>query len=334
MRGLREFARILFYDEAGVPIGVFGRPGEGPGEFKRLVRAGWIGDTLWVSDTALRRVTLIGPDLALIRTVSNPVEAQPAPGDTVNVRTWSSPSPYAVLAGGETVSWAFRIVEGGPVEDDASLLMRMSPDGTILNRVAWIPAGGEAFVSMDVGNGGIAMGLIPFRPRRSWDVAPDGSRAAFLTSPTSEAEPSFTVTVFDTTGASIVDRTFPYEPVAIPGTVLDSAIEATTARRDSTIRGDLASLMWDAAPSVYAEADWIRIGDDNRIWVRLRRTPDSSPGLVLSPTGEPEYRVLLPRNVSLAAMNGTHVWVLERDEFDVESVVRYRVGQELFDEGR
>lgn len=131
-----------------------------------------------------------------------------------------------------------------------------------------------------------------------------------------------------------MDRTFSYEPVAIPAAAIDSAIEATTARRDSTIRADLASLMRDAVPSVHAEADRIRLGNDNRIWVRLRRTEDSTPWLVLSPGGEPQQRVLLPRNVSLAAMDGRDVWVIERDEFDVESIVRYRIGQDAFNDGR
>lgn len=45
--------------EEGRPLRRIGRAGSGPGEFKGGSNIGWLGDTLWVADRGLRRVTLI-----------------------------------------------------------------------------------------------------------------------------------------------------------------------------------------------------------------------------------------------------------------------------------
>ena len=59
---------LRFFSARGVPLGTFGRMGRGPGEFERLSRVAWIGDTLWVGDFGTRRFTLVAPDRTLIRT--------------------------------------------------------------------------------------------------------------------------------------------------------------------------------------------------------------------------------------------------------------------------
>jgi hypothetical protein len=90
---------VRFYSPDGALLGTVGRVGEGPGEFRRLVRAGWIGDTLWVSDTQLGRSTLISPDREIVRIVRDLATAEPATGDTAST-AYLSPLPYAMLADG------------------------------------------------------------------------------------------------------------------------------------------------------------------------------------------------------------------------------------------
>lgn len=65
----REGLLRIFYAD-GKFIGVRGRPGEGPGEFRRMSGIGFVGDTLWVSDNALRRVSLFSSTRRHLRTVS------------------------------------------------------------------------------------------------------------------------------------------------------------------------------------------------------------------------------------------------------------------------
>jgi hypothetical protein len=59
--------QLRFYDAKGVKLGTFGRVGSGPSEFRRANMHGWAGDTLWVYDVDLRRITFISPARQLLR---------------------------------------------------------------------------------------------------------------------------------------------------------------------------------------------------------------------------------------------------------------------------
>ena len=63
-RGSQE---VRVFSGTGESRGSFGGPGEGPGEFRNLWRIENAGDTLLVLD-ARRRVTVVAPDLTLVRT--------------------------------------------------------------------------------------------------------------------------------------------------------------------------------------------------------------------------------------------------------------------------
>lgn len=49
--------QILLLSSDGTLRAVIGRSGAGPGEFEQLGRIGWVGDTLWATDTRSRRIT-------------------------------------------------------------------------------------------------------------------------------------------------------------------------------------------------------------------------------------------------------------------------------------
>lgn len=50
-------AAVRVYDSDGRSVATLGRRGDGPGEFRVPLHAGWIRDTLWVVDLADQRVT-------------------------------------------------------------------------------------------------------------------------------------------------------------------------------------------------------------------------------------------------------------------------------------
>ncbi|HQW66021.1 MAG TPA: hypothetical protein PLJ23_03220, partial [Gemmatimonadales bacterium] len=78
--GQAQDQAIRYFNAQGDPIGRIGRSGEGPGEFRMMLRAGWLGDTLWVFDNMLRRVTLIAPPIRLLRSLPVPQTARLASG--------------------------------------------------------------------------------------------------------------------------------------------------------------------------------------------------------------------------------------------------------------
>ena len=72
---LSGWTELLIYGPDGRQIGVVGRAGEGPGEFRQATRMGLRADgTIWVWDLLLQRVSELSPDGELLesRTVHSP----------------------------------------------------------------------------------------------------------------------------------------------------------------------------------------------------------------------------------------------------------------------
>lgn len=326
----RQDHAVRLFDAAGAPLGSVGREGEGPGEFRFPVRGGWVGDTLWVGDPNLDRVTLISPDAEFIRTLPMTADLRAKPGAEHRYPEFLSASAYAVYPGDSLLAWAFPSSVGSLADTfDGPPLLRTSVDGEI-DRVVVDPPNlddDELAIRVDLEGGGVALWMIPFYPDPQWIVSPRGDRIATLTIPVAEPDAAtIRVTVVDANGGEIFDRVYPVEPVPIPGEVVDSAVAAAAERaRRPELRRAILSDMRDRVPPVYPPATDILVGSDHRVWVELWPTAEGNPWLVLTPDGAPAMRVVLPRNVELRVAGETHIWALERDTFDVESVVRYQV---------
>ena len=65
-----NLTEILIFDSDGAYIGEMGRAGQGPGEFQFITGLGLHGDTLWVADAALGRVTRLLPNGRVLETIS------------------------------------------------------------------------------------------------------------------------------------------------------------------------------------------------------------------------------------------------------------------------
>lgn len=324
----QQVGSLRFFDRAGDPLGTFGRGGEGPGEFRRPIRGGWVADTLWIDDTQLNRVTLISPELELVRTIPRGRSTlRPAPGDEERIPEFRPGTPYAVYPG-DTMLVVARPVPGDPLADiyDGSPLIRASAD-VMVDRIVAVPPlaeGSVFFVAYEGGGAGIT---VPFYPRPVWAVSPSGDRVAILTITPGGADPSsFRVEVVDHQGEGIYDRSYPAPTVPIPQHVLDSVVTAMAERTsDTELRRAILDDLRDRIPSVYPPATDVLVGVDGRVWVALHGVGDGKQWLVLGPTGQPERRVVVPDNVDVRVVDGTYLWGLERDRFDVESVVRYRI---------
>jgi len=203
--------------------------------------------------------------------------------------------------------------------------LRLDSAGFIERRVAGIVSPSEGYITIDVGNG--AGSAIPFFPQPEWAVSPHGTRVGTLTNVLDTTEPYFRVVIVDETGGEIFDRSFPFSPEPIEPAARDSAIGAYAHRRardDESVVREVEAALQKVTPTVYAAASEILVGTDDRIWIAMRPTAQGTRWLVLSATGEPQGEVLLPPAVRLRDAGSDYVLATERDEFDVESVVRYR----------
>jgi len=66
-----EPTRIVVFDSAGAFVRQIGKRGRGPGEFNGLTRIGWLGDTLWAADRALRRFSKYDPHTGELTETTN-----------------------------------------------------------------------------------------------------------------------------------------------------------------------------------------------------------------------------------------------------------------------
>jgi hypothetical protein len=112
----------------------------------------------------------------------------------------------------------------------------------------------------------------------------------------------------------------------LPRSVADSTIAAIASAR----LGDAASVWTRQAhthvPDVFPPVEpGSFIGNDGRLWVRLRRTPEATRYLMLDASGRQTGTVSVPANVELRAADATHAWGVELDDNDVPSLVRYRI---------
>jgi len=113
---------VRVFDRAATFLRNLGRKGQGPGEFMMLERLGWIGDTLWVYDPALRRISRFSASGAFIGSIS--LQAQ--------LEDRTPVEPYALLADGSALG-----MTSSRVRPETVTLFRVDPsDGRILNTVA------------------------------------------------------------------------------------------------------------------------------------------------------------------------------------------------------
>lgn len=305
---------VRFFDASGNSLGVVGRQGEGPGEFQFPAQAGWIGDRLWVNDFMLKRATLISTEPAFIRTLPPVAGVRPAPEDQARFPSSSMVVPYALYPDGNLLV----NMPGGQAFEGIPLFL-VSGDGVIERLVLEIPR--DPAETIDVSSGSRVVGTkVPFYPSPIWAVASDGNRIGVLTMDLTgpEAE-AFKVTLYDALGGEVFSRAYPFEGVPIPEEVVDSVVELWGSRLG--IEREMRSRI----PPIYPPVEKMLLGADGRTWIGLRSGDESEAWLILGPEGDPEGRVVLPARTRLHVANATHVWALERDELDVESIVRSRI---------
>jgi hypothetical protein len=313
---------VRFFTGDGSFLGAVGGEGDGPGEFRSPARGGWRADTLWVSDTRLGRVTFIAPSLEVVGTAMAPRAFSQLTDSAA--ATFAADEPWAVHHGDTMLVTALRMTGSRLSTAAPSMhLLRVVGD-SVLDVVAPLPADEGGEITIPSGRGYFRF-QVPFFARSDWAVSSDGRRVAILTTDTSDpTHPSFRVRITDAAGHALVNRTFPFEPDPIPPARMDSAIAASAAPRPE-LRTEMERELRRLAPSIHAAAERVLLGEDGTVWIGLRQTAGGRPWLMLAPDGAPEGRIVLPANATLRVAERTRVWVTERDAFDVESVVRYRL---------
>lgn len=325
--GQRQDAGVRVFGPDGSERFRFGRNGAGPGEFRMLAGfSGWVGDTLWLADGVLNRLTMITPAGKLLRT-----KPFPAPNSAGRVSPPGAPSQLAMYVFGvDAQGWLLTssLIRHASLNESwkkaasgaQSTIWRISPDGQEARFLGFEP------LRVDGCREG-PFELVQIQcPLTEFGHSPSGDRFV-IARPGSSSGPqaSFWITVVGPRGDSLVHRQLHYRATPTPRAIVDSSRAACRARESKEARRDACTEL-SYAPYV-RHVHRVVLGQDHTIWLELRRDAKGRHWLLLSPAAETIGEVTFPPTFMLWVASRTTAWGKEEDVDGIESVVRYRIGR-------
>lgn len=303
---------IRFFSEVGAPLETFCAAGEGPGEFRELLpNGGWVGDTLWVADRQLQRVTLIGPDHRLLRVLRWAGSAALSPV-SAGVHEMTAISVRGVGRGDTLIGAGLNM--GQPKGAPSGIIARMTPDGKWTSTIASF--GGAAHcLATNVPGGEWPW---PFCSYPGIAISPIGDMVATTSASLSQQNRgAFTVTALGTSGNILYTRELEVPTDRLTLQAYDDSLlhrPGVTAANISGIRKTLV------VPTRYPVASSRFFGRDGTLWIESAGA-DSYLWVLVDTKGRPAGMLRVPRNVHLLAADRSTVWGTEVDESGFENVV-------------
>ena len=311
----RQAAELRIFEADGEPVGRFGGPGEGPGEFMAPNGIRWLtpGGSLVIIDQSGGRYSIMTSEGDFVRSVRR----------DLGYFGW-------VFEGGVADG---RVSEVGPVRLDSeggavtaaivSIELR-DPEGTAARDTLHIPptdvtpADESETFSIRTDQGGMTM-AVPFSARAIRRFAPDGTlwqghgSALTLHNLTLEGEV-----------LREIHGSLEAHPVAQEE--LDEWLDGDGVARFRELGGDLDL---DRIPSVKPHFDRIFVADDGYIWLSVPVAPEDSRLLAFDPDGRFAGDFHLPgirRHGNLGpVIRGDRLFLPALDDFDVEGVEVFRI---------
>lgn len=288
-------AEFLLRDAKG-KVRTIGRQGSGPGDFNRVSKLGWFGDTVWATDGSLPRVTFFTDTGRLIRVATGMPQV-----------AWL-PRPDGRLVG---VAW---IPLGGPTWPPTVVVAQRAGALSRDTLRVFTTSPVEHFQLPPTG----ASNPQPFSFREVAASAPDGSR---FCSARPEGDDT-RIDCIDDRGRSVLDKVVTLRPRALTDAVYDSTITvyARAGRTESAMRDlikrprnlpALVDLQLDASGSM-----WLRrshVYEPVAHWTRLRAD------------GSIRDDVVIPRDYRLIEPDGDSFWASRADDDGLETLYRCRV---------
>jgi hypothetical protein len=316
---------VRFFDVNGRALGTFGRKGQGPGEFQSLFRYGWLADTLFVADPSTHRFTFVSPRREPIRSQSW-LTTVSLRGDAAASARFTSTFPRAVYADGSQLltanvapgstppSWPGGTQPGSPI-------LLVDRGGVVQRVIAWKPEV-DCIVSARAGEQVLSV-ILPFCASPVEDVAPDGALYAYAAVERVTGRSGvYRVVVVRPNGDTLFARSYPYTPVAIPKSVVDSVV-------DRRSRGLPPAMMaaWRSVklPDVYPPLARLLIGRDTTVWLEHYSVDGVRRWTVLDASGNPVGILEVARGMRLQVASLATLWATDADDDGLQSILRLRI---------
>jgi hypothetical protein len=287
--------QFLLRDTRGT-VRVVGRRGAGPGEFNSVGQLGWLGDTLWVSDGRLPRVTFFSDTGRLIRveTAMPTVSWIPRPDGRLVGIVWAQLGvPFA--------PWIVTSQRAGDLDRDTLKVFRNPP----VEMYALPPAN--------------AMNPQPFAFRAIANWAPDGSRFC-------NASPDGTDTrleCVDDRGRTLLETTLKLNQRPLTDAVYDSMI-TVLSRAPGRTRESMRDLI--RRPRNLPPVMNLMIANSGEAWLRRSHSYEpASRWTRVHPNGSIRDDVEIPQRYRVIRADADGLWAAVADNDGLETLHRCRI---------
>jgi hypothetical protein len=106
---------------------------------------------------------------------------------------------------------------------------------------------------------------------------------------------------------------------------VDSAIDAAIEHFRGSSNAENAIRQAVRVPEVYPPIVRLLFGQDYALWIEQRPQGEQLPYYVVERDGTPVGTLHLPRSQRLLAADEGRIWVVDRDDLGVESLIQYGV---------
>ncbi len=324
----RSEEAVRRWNADGTPAGSIGRGGEGPGEFTRPSDIGFFGDSLWVWDDWVYRLSYFDLDGAFLGSLSPRIELGTG-------GTGSPPRPDRPLRDGSFVGVApmgsEEIAKGALTEIP---YVRMNAEGQPSTPIWTRPV--EMHDALAIASGPYTLFLSqPFGDDHLVLTTGTGILVANRRVRTGEGAAAVRVTRIGLDGDTVFSATAPYEPEPLGAARVDSVVAGLASQLERAFDGEgvrepeirAALFRPDHLPAVKALVE----AADGAIWLERFDPVVNEAGAaltewwVLDAAGAPLGRAWTPAGLDVRLIGDDELWGVESDEMDVQYIVRYRL---------
>jgi len=315
---------VKVYDSQGAFLSGLGREGEGPGEFRRPQRMGFVGDTIWVLEPQSRRLSFF--------TLDGRVEDTRQFRGAVLNREGFLWAPASLLADGSMALFPLLAAEAytsGRLPAQVSL-RRVTADEVEIEPLAEYWSGQSSLVMP--GDRGALSVLVyqPFDDGTLWAMSLRGTYVLTVERASKAAAGRVSVALYDVLDDSRSEwGAYVGEARAVTNVVVDSVLDIAEGMIRSRGRSDIErSAVAEALynPGFLPSVDAALVDPAGRVWLRNRDRGDVLiPWNVYDHAGRILGKVELPSTLVVHYVAGGCIWGVESDELRIQYIVRYAV---------
>jgi hypothetical protein len=307
----------------GRHVRTFGGRGQGPGEFQLITAIGFVGDTLYVIDERLGRVTFLATDGNSLYSIPFPVPS--FPDSAASVR-FSPARPRAVLKDGSVIVRLDQRREASTRGAAAkALYLRVARTGRVLDTIAAVSLrASEAVLSSGAVIAKSAVSDFPLSA-----LLPQDLQVAVLDRPSFDSgDPStaaYRLTLIRESNDTVLDRRYAYSPVEVPDSVRNrlTLTQTRVARAGGVSPAEIQRAQ--SIPRFWPPVQDLVVGADRSMWLRRENQGFETRWTVLRDNGDVFATAFVRANTQLLVASASGGWGVESTPDGTPLLVRYGV---------